>query len=192
MVGGHRGCTGLSPTGREQAGRLAERLHRTGELAGAAALYASVLPRAVETAEAIAGAVGGPPLATDCDLCEQHPGDADGMTWAEAEAAYGPSPSPGDPHRPLFPGGEAWADMVERVASRLAKMAAEHPGQLTVVACHGGVVRASLVAFLAPAEMDVLGLDSPENTSLTEWVHAPGAGWRLVRYNDFAHLLGAS
>jgi 2,3-bisphosphoglycerate-dependent phosphoglycerate mutase len=50
ILGGHTGCTGLSTRGRRQAGALRERLASTGELAGAAALYASVMPRAIETA----------------------------------------------------------------------------------------------------------------------------------------------
>ncbi len=51
VVGGHVGCTGLSPTGRRQAEALAARLMETGELADVTALYASVLTRALETAE---------------------------------------------------------------------------------------------------------------------------------------------
>jgi broad specificity phosphatase PhoE len=68
----------------------------TGELAGADALYASLLPRAIETAELLAPALGsigadgifGPPptLNTECGFCELHPGDADGLTWEEFSA----------------------------------------------------------------------------------------------------------
>ena len=52
VVGGPLGCTGLSELGRRQADALAARLVRTGELAGAVALYASTLPRAIETSRA--------------------------------------------------------------------------------------------------------------------------------------------
>ena len=49
-----------------QVRALADRLARTGELAGVDALYASVLPRAVATAEMLAPALDrwreGPPL----------------------------------------------------------------------------------------------------------------------------------
>ena len=55
MVGGFRGCTGLTATGVGPGGRpWRDRLARTGELTGVGALYASVLPRAVETAEILA------------------------------------------------------------------------------------------------------------------------------------------
>ena len=65
---------------------LAERLYESGELREATALYSSVLPRAVETAERLRPVVGpGPkalgPVRQRCDLCELHPGDSDGMAW---------------------------------------------------------------------------------------------------------------
>ena len=58
IVAGHVGCTGLTERGRRQVAALAERLRRTGELEGAAALYSSVLRRAVETAEILRPALG--------------------------------------------------------------------------------------------------------------------------------------
>ena len=57
-IGGPRTCAGLSDLGRAQCDRLAARLAETGELGGAV-LYASGYPRARETAERIAGALGG-------------------------------------------------------------------------------------------------------------------------------------
>ena len=41
ILGGHDGCQGLSDVGREQVGRLRDRLAATGELSEATALYAS-------------------------------------------------------------------------------------------------------------------------------------------------------
>jgi 2,3-bisphosphoglycerate-dependent phosphoglycerate mutase len=58
--GGPLGCTGLSPEGRRQVERLRDRVARTGELAGTTALYASTLPRAIETAEILNEAIGQP------------------------------------------------------------------------------------------------------------------------------------
>ena len=84
-----------------------------------------------------------------------------------------------------------------RVARALTKVATEHCGGTVVVACHGGVVAASMVAFLALPFHGLLAPLHSQNTSLTEWVledegsnpvHPPP--WRLVRYNDFAHLAG--
>src|SRR4029453_8022392 len=76
IVGGHEGCTGLSELGRRQAEALRDRLAGTDELAAATALSASILPRAIETAEIIAPAFGDLKVETHCDLCEIHPGQA--------------------------------------------------------------------------------------------------------------------
>ena len=51
IIGGPKGCTGLTPLGRIQVAALADRLYESGELRQATALYSSVLPRATETAE---------------------------------------------------------------------------------------------------------------------------------------------
>src|SRR4051794_27890398 len=92
VIGGVKGCTGLSPEGRAQAEKLRNRLLRTNELADADVLLTSVLPRAIETASIIApalGKAGEVEPKQDCDLCELHPGDADGMTWDAWEERYG-------------------------------------------------------------------------------------------------------
>ena len=57
VCGGVVGCRGLTGAGREQVDALARRLAQSGELAGADALYASILPRAIETAERLAPAL---------------------------------------------------------------------------------------------------------------------------------------
>ncbi len=190
FIGGHAGCRGLTGRGVAQARALAGRLERTGELAAATAFYTSVLPRAIETAEIVAtglpGRLGVP--VQSCDLCERHPGEADGLTWSEYEARYQRSSLPGeDPETPLSPGGESWVDFVERASGALSALARRHPGELVVVVAHGGIIDASMIAFLGlPAHGTAVRLHA-ENTSITEWQHT-GRTWRLVRYNDAAHL----
>ena len=191
VVGGTRGCTGLSDLGRRQAEALRERLARTGELAGADVLYASTLPRAVETGEAIADVVGASTVKQDEDLCELHPGEADGITWEEFRERYTYPGTGSDMYRPMAPGAESWAVFSARVGAALARLAADHEGQTVVVACHGGVIECSLRALgelpLAPRFLVRI-----ENTSITEWERpAQSAGeprWTLVRFNDAAHL----
>ncbi len=58
VVGGRQGCTGLTELGRRQVAALADRLYDTAELRDATALYSSVLPRAIETAERLRPVVG--------------------------------------------------------------------------------------------------------------------------------------
>ncbi|MGD0219191.1 MAG: histidine phosphatase family protein [Acidimicrobiales bacterium] len=192
VIGGHKGCRGLTPRGVTQSEVLAARLVRTGELAGAAALWTSVLPRAVETAAILAPALGLTGFERSCPFCERHPGEADGLTWAEYETRYQRRSLPGDdPEFPTSPGGESWIGFLDRAAAALVALATIHPGELVVVVSHGGVIDASLIRFLELAEHGNVVRLHPDNTSITEWRHT-GSRWRLVRYNDAAHLAGLS
>lgn len=188
FVGGPKSCRGLTALGIRQSEVLAERLRRTGELAGASALWTSELPRAFQTAELLAPALGDLAIERSTSLCEREPGEADGLSWAEFTRRYGRSSTPGDqPESPFAPGGESWVGFVGRAATALRKLAARYSGGLVVVVAHGGIIDASLIAFLdLPEHGNGVRLHA-ENTSITEWRHT-GRRWRLVRYNDAAHL----
>jgi probable phosphoglycerate mutase len=195
IVGGHAGCAGLSDLGRRQAEALRDRLQRTGELKDAAALYASIMPRAIETAAIIASAIGGHDVVTDCDFCEHHPGEGDGLSWEEYESRW-PSPPEWDPDLRRDPGGETWNEMAARVARGLDAIIERHAGELIVVACHGGVIVQSMFRWLEihPGGGERAWIN-PRNTSLTEWrfganPFAKGTmPLELVRFNDASHLL---
>jgi broad specificity phosphatase PhoE len=192
VVGGHKGCSGLSDQGRRQAEALRDRLTETRELASADALYSSVLERAVETARIISPAVADGALEPipRCGLCELHPGEGDALTWAEFEELYGEPDWFTDPTRPIAPDGESWTVFKQRVAAELRYVAEAHTGGLVVVSCHGGVVEASMQSFLPFGDGPPPRLRLPTAyTSLTEW-ESDDSGWRLVRYNDVAHLGG--
>ncbi len=202
ICGGPIGCEGLTDRGRAQVAVLRERLAETGELAGADVLYASVLPRAVETAGILApalagigadGSVGQPPgIVEECGFCELHCGEADGLDWSEFSVRFGNPDWDADPGRPIAPGGESWTGFVNRVADTLDTVAARHPGELVVVACHAGVVEASLLAKtpvvggLTGARMQL----RTQHASLTTW-EVDGGRWTLIGYNDGAHHLGS-
>ncbi len=191
IVGGLSGCTGLTPAGMKEAEALRDRLVDSGELAGVTAVYASVLRRALETAAIVAPGLGGLVAVADCDLCELHPGEADGLTWAEFSHRYGGPDWDVDPDAALAPGAESWNGFVRRVSTALTVTAVRHPGELVVIFCHGGVVEASLESLLpVAAERGRLKLRTA-HTSLTEWERGPD-GWRLLRYNDAAHLAALS
>jgi probable phosphoglycerate mutase len=187
VCGGPVGCGGLTELGRAQAVALAGRLAATGELDGCEALYASVLDRARQTAAVLAPVLLGPGAAvrTRCDLCELHPGEADGLTWEEFSDRFGAPDWDTDPDRPLAPGGESWTGFVRRAAGALDEVAAAHPGGLVVVVCHAGVIEASLLAKLAVAG----GTDGARlqlrtrHVSMTTW-EVEGDRWRLAVYND--------
>ena len=194
IVGGHEGCKGLSPLGVRQAEALRERLSRTGEIK-ADVLLASVLPRAIETAEIIAPSLGGLSPDQHCDLCEIHPGEADGLTWDEFRVRYMAEGRTWDAHTPVAPGSETSAEFQSRVARTLTRLVDEHRGRTVVAVCHGGVVDASLIGFLGLPFHGALFSPRTETTSITEWeldasepVDGRPRRWRLIRYNDAAHL----
>jgi len=195
ILGGHSGCQGLSERGRSQVEMLRDRLAATGELADVGALYASIMPRAVETAEIVAPALGGLEVRTECDFCEGHPGEADGLTWAELDERFPVEPG-WTYNTPRAPGWETWAELGERVSRALGTIVERHPGETIVVACHGGVVVHAMFHFLGldPAGAGTRAWIAPENTSLTEFRFAENPYVKatlpvhLVRYNDHAHL----
>lgn len=187
VCGGVLGCGGLTETGRGQVETLRDRLAASGELAGCDAVYASVLDRARQTAEILAPVLLGPGGAVRArgDLCELHPGEADGLTWAEFADRFGEPDWDREPDRPIAPGGESWTGFVRRVAVALDDLVAAHPGQLVVAVCHAGVVEASILTKLPVAG----GTDGARlqlrtrHASMTTW-EIDGGRWRLFTYNE--------
>ncbi len=189
MVSGHDTCTGLSDLGRQQAAMLRDRLLATGELSDAEVVYTSILQRAIETGEIIAPAVAEVSPQPECDWCEMHAGEAEGLSYPEYRERYPRHDGPDDPFRRRTPGAETWAEFSVRAGTRLRRIADEHAGQHVVVVGHGGIVGASFVALGdLPIGSGTVITGEVVNTSLTEWRWASGR-WRLVRFNDAAHLL---
>lgn len=188
VIGGHRSCSGLSDLGRQQAERLRERLADTGELA-ADVLIASNFPRAIETAEMIAPALGNLAIDIDPGFGEHDPGpEIDGMTFDGYVEQFG-MPDWSDPDVDVFPGGETIAAFHSRVGSALAALIEAHRGKSIVVACHGGVVDATFRHLLRTASTGGFELHTL-NASITEFRSVASGEWRLRRYNDAAHLHG--
>jgi probable phosphoglycerate mutase len=194
VVGGARGCQGLTDLGRAQARALAARWASTGELGTVDHVVASALRRAIETAEVLAAALGVPTVVPDPALNELEPGECDGMTWEEVERRYGSFDVGLEPFRALSPGGESWAAFGARATAALRDLARRVMGTTTVVACHGGIIEQSIVLGfgLPPRAAPGSMLVTPDNTSITEWhVAARGDGslaWHLARFADSAHL----
>ena len=189
VIGGPRSCTGLSPLGVQQAERLRDRLAETGELSEATALFASEYPRALETAEIIAPALG-LPVERDARFGEHDPGPVcDGLSFSEFVQRYGMPDWQGDPHGVTFPDGETLAAFHYRVGEALSDVVRNHAGGVVVIACHGGVVDAAFRALLRLPQFGGFELHTV-NTSLTEFVQSKPGRWRLARYNDAAHLAG--
>ena len=131
----------LNERGRAQAHALAA------ELADeqVAAIYASDLSRARETAEIVAARLGRP-VNVDRRLREVHVGGWSGLTIEEIEARFPDDVLrwyDGDPSH-TFDGGETYAAMGERVVAALEEIATRHAGEQVLVVLHGGPIRAVL------------------------------------------------
>ncbi len=196
VIGGMRGDAGLTQRGRDQARLLQERLLE--QRMHADRLVSSTLPRALETAEYVARALG---LSVQHDegLHELRPGEADGLTVEQWRARYRGGEEPSvtqDPYQAFSPGGESWATFLARAGGALARLVARHRDETVVAVCHAGVVEASFaLAFGLGASGNRVDC-APLNTSLTHWRHRPSPTaepeWTLVSYNDANHLKGSA
>ena len=192
IIGGPNGDTGLTERGRAQAESLRDRLAQTNELQPQV-LLASVLPRAIETAEIVAAAFDRSlELQTDCDYCEHHPGECDGMAWDDYNARYRSNDF--GPDTPFSPGGESTREFDARVRRALWAMLDEYEHRSVVLFTHGGFVSAATLAmFNAPGLHERTQRPArflPHNTSITEFRRADGGEqWLLERCNDTAHLM---
>ncbi len=191
ILAGMHGDVGLTKLGVAQAEALRDRLRETHEIR-ADVLIASTLPRARQTAEIIAPALG-LPIEFDDAVQELNVGEADGLSVGDFKAKYGLVDFRQQPFHPIAPGGEFWGSFVLRVAVALDRIVREHEGKTIVVVCHGGVIDASFQIFFG---MNTLTFPNAEfhthNTSITHWVRVVGENgiprWRMHGYNDDFHL----
>ncbi len=190
VIGGERGCAGLTDLGRAQAEALRDRFARSADLR-ADVLLASVLPRAVETASIIAPGLGLEIGGQECDLCEVHTGEADGLTWAAYADRYGSFDMEAEPDRLFAPSGDSWNSFHERVGRILGRLAAEYEDDTVVAVCHAGVIMASMRLLLGLPPGATSARLRPSNTGLTLWEHDPVLDqWSLHTFNDAGHLPG--
>ena len=188
LIGGPRGCTGLTSRGRHQAEALRDHLAATGRV-GADVLLSSIIPRAIETAEIIAPGLGIATFDRECDLCEVHTGVADGLEWAEWGRRWGTFDMEAEPDRVFAPEGESWNSFNDRVRQVLDRLAKEYEDRTVVAVCHAGVIMASVRLLLAVPPGTGARL-APSNTGLTEWEWEPQPGrWTLRAFNETPHLL---
>ncbi len=126
----------LNAAGREQARRLAAALAQDPP----AAIYASPLRRALETADIVARELG-LPVATREELREVDVGEWTGLTRTEVEQRYP------DQFRRWVGFGRGWEDgetyeqLAERVLPALREIAWRHAGNTILVVAHGGTLR---------------------------------------------------
>jgi broad specificity phosphatase PhoE len=174
----------LNAVGRAQAEALAARLAT--EHPGA--LYSSDLPRARETADAIARTTGLEPT-FDARWREVDVGEWVGLAPEEVEERY-----PEGFARWLAGGtgwrdGESYPDMAARGLAVAQDIVKENEGATQPVVCvtHGGVVRAIVMHVLGmPAATRRLLATGP--TATITIIDAAEPTWRLRSFNDSGHL----
>lgn len=154
-------------------------------------LLTSKLPRAIETAEIIAPALGFESVPQDCDLCEVHTGDADGVDWSEYAERFGPLDMHANPDTPFAPGGDSWNSFHGRVDAMMQRLAVEHSGRTVMAVSSAGVIAASLRLRFGGPTLDGPRL-IPTNTGLTEWeVDDDSNEWTLRSFDEKRHLARA-
>ena len=168
----------LSPTGREQIRRLAERL----DASPPTRIVASDILRAHESAEIIAQRLH-LPIETSAELREVDVGEAKGFSYADAAERWPHVFVPDGQGR--FPRGESFADVADRATAYQRSAVVNDPGRVLVVT-HGGVVRGVAARLLG------LGLESVagfliDNASLSV-LRIDSGLTNLVTWNDTAHI----
>ena len=173
----------LSANGRWQAERLAGALKDE----PLAAIYASDLTRAWETAQYV-GRAQGMAVTKEIGLRERGFGDFEGKTFAEIEVLLPEQSMRWRKRDPEFSptGGESLVALRSRVISAAQRLAALHPGQLIAMVGHGGVMD---VLYRAATRLDI---QAPRtwalaNAAINRLLWTP-EGFSLVGWADTAHL----
>ena len=174
---------GLNDTGRWQAERLGMALKDE----TIAAIYASDLSRAHDTALAVSRHTG-VPVQPEPGLRERSFGEFEGRTFAEIETELPEQAKRWRQRDPSFTpaGGESLLMLEARVLSVAARLAAQHPGEQIALFAHGGVMdilyRAATRLDLQAARTWALG-----NTAINRLLWSP-EGFSLVGWADVQHL----
>lgn len=149
----------------------------------------SHLSRTRQTADAIvaAGRTMDGELLVERDLAEQNFGEWQGLTHEELRQQrsapwhrFWLSPAEETP-----PGGESFAQVVDRVSATVGRLTQDHKGRDIVAIAHGGSIRAALAIALGVTPEQALSF-SIANCSLTrlDLVEGPDtSAWRIVCVN---------
>lgn len=144
----------LSDAGRLQADAAAERVAALpSSERQVAAVYASPLERAYETAVPVAKAVGCD-VQVDESLTELDMGEWTGLELKAARKRPEWATIQRYPSGFRFPGGESFQDMQTRMVATLDRLRTSHPGEIVVAVSHADPIR-SVVAHALGTHLDL-------------------------------------
>jgi broad specificity phosphatase PhoE len=151
-----------------------------------AAIYASPLNRALQTARLLAGRFPSSlELQPEPGLCEIGCGRVDGLPMSKVRELYAAewarNERQDDPDF-RWPGGESYRELRERVVTVTRRIASRHAGKRVLLVTHAGVI-SQLVGWIMGTSPARWGLYRPSNGSITE-VEWRGERARLVRFDE--------
>lgn len=173
----------LDETGLAQASAVARRLKSE----PIAAIYASPLSRARQTAVPLAVALD-QPIYGDDGLLDINYGQFQGLTHAKAAVAYPELYTlwRATPGQVRFPGGESLADVRARLLALLDELAGQHPDETVVLVGHQ-IVNKVLACTLLGLDLDQIWRIGQETACVNVFQQADG-GWHTLLLNDVCHL----
>jgi len=177
--------TPLSDDGRREAFLAAEALRREPAFA---AVYASPLVRAVDTAAPICAALG-LPLRIERGLREIFCGAVDGRSVEEVRARHPETWSRNleERHEDFrWPEGESYRELRARCLRTLRALAARHPGQRVLLVTHAGFISQAF-GWLAGLSCARWSSYRPANGSISRLLWGPGER-RAAGFDERAHL----
>ncbi|MDO9499552.1 histidine phosphatase family protein [Falsiroseomonas sp.] len=151
------------------------------------------LSRTRATAAAIFAAGYAPaPLEVEPDLAEQHLGEWQGLSHERFAALIRHPPHPFWPHaaEEKPPGGESFAEVVQRVSVVLDRLVQDAPGRDIVIVAHGGSIRAAIAQAMGLSPHQAL-IFSVRNLSMTR-LERHGVDWRVAAVNEEPFTLPAT
>jgi probable phosphoglycerate mutase len=181
--------SGLNRLGRAQAARLGERVRR----APPAAIVASDLERAVETARIVSN-VCGVSVELDEGLREVDVGRWTGKGYDEVAELFPEEWAAWESGLDMRRGGgETYAELADRVDRTIAGIAARYAGEAgrrVLVVSHGGAIKSWIAKLLGVSAGGLRALGGVANAGLTVVERDARGRHRLHSWNDVAHLEG--
>lgn len=181
-----QGGSGLNRLGRAQAARLAERI----KASPPAAIVASDLERAAETARAVSEACG-VPVELDPGLREVDVGSWTGKGYDEVATLYPDEWAAWEAGLDVRRGGgETYTELAQRMEDAIARIAARHREGRVLLVSHGGAIKSWIARLLGVSPAGLRALAGVTNAALTVVERDARARHRLHSWNDAAHLEG--